>query len=104
MWQIQFSEHCSVVLFGWKRGHWKSWGNADLQLRPGLEERFERKHDWDATSMPEQLVSVCGVCRVCVLWGSFCFQVILHVQPAYLQKEERGFQCSVLLLLHVGKA
>lgn len=71
--------------------------NVELQLRPGLEERFESKHDWDVTYMPEQLVSVCGVCRVCC-GVVFCSQVILHVRRAYPQQEERGFQCSVLLL------
>lgn len=62
----------------------------ELQLRPGLEERFESKLDGDVTYMPEQLVSVCGVCRVCC-GVVLCFQVILHVRPAYPWQEERGF-------------
>lgn len=72
--------------------------NVELQLRPGLEERFESKHDWDVTYMPEQLVSVCGVCRVCCGVVFLFSSYLACVRRAYPQQEERGFQCSVLLL------
>lgn len=73
--------------------------NVELQLRPGLEERFESKHDWDVTYMPEQLVSVCGVCRVCC-GVVFCSQVILHVCGEHTRSRKRGVfnvQCCCCL-------
>lgn len=93
MWQIPLSEHCSVGLVGWRHGLLTRWTNVEVQLRPGFLGRLGRKHDWGATYLPEQLVSVCCVCRVCC-GVVFVFQVIF-VCGQHIRGRKMGGRVSV---------